>query len=355
MDVTILSAVKPYQGSGDGMTEYAYRLEKLLPEQGVRVSSRYALQEAKKDDIFGVIYTQTIFRMKIASMAKGDSNIMHILNQEIGFAARILKGKFHGRIVSTINDLSRFDPSTHTGAMQNLYNELVKNNTTEAVENSDFLVFISSIVKKDAEKHFGKIRDCAVINDGVSAEFISKKKVPKKPSSKFEVGYIGSFAHHKNVMFIAKTASKIGQERDITFSIYGKGLEEGIIRDYITSNNLSNMRICGFAPEKEKIKTYDSFDAFIFPSFHEGFGLPILEAQSRGLPVIIYKKAHISKEVRKHCIEAENPEHAAQIIENLKENGYNEKKRKEAMAYARSFTWEKTARETLGIYKKMLK
>jgi len=62
----------------------------------------------------------------------------------------------------------------------------------------------------------------------------------------------------------------------------------------------------------------------------------------------------IPKEVRKYSFEAESPEHMAQIIEELKENGYNEKERKKAMEYARSFTWEKTAKETLNVYKKVL-
>ena len=44
----------------------------------------------------------------------------------------------------------------------------------------------------------------------------------------------------------------------------------------------------------------------------------------------------------------------AQIIENIKENGYNEKSRKRATEYARSFTWEKCAMETLEVYKKVL-
>ncbi len=44
----------------------------------------------------------------------------------------------------------------------------------------------------------------------------------------------------------------------------------------------------------------------------------------------------------------------AQIIEDLKENGYNEKLRKKATEYARSFTLEKTARETLEVYKNTL-
>ena len=42
-------------------------------------------------------------------------------------------------------------------------------------------------------------------------------------------------------------------------------------------------------------------------------------------------------------------------IENLKENGYNKNKRKKAIEYARTFTWEKCARETLEVYKNVLK
>ena len=81
--------------------------------------------------------------------------------------------------------------------------------------------------------------------------------------------------------------------------------------------------------------------------------MPIIEAQARGLPVIIYKNGQISKEVRKYCFDAESPEHMAQLIENFKENGYNEKLKKKATEYARSFTWEKCARETLGVYEKI--
>ena len=49
----------------------------------------------------------------------------------------------------------------------------------------------------------------------------------------------------------------------------------------------------GLALEERLIGIYDSFDVFAFPSLYEGFGLPILEAQSRGLPVIIYKYGKI--------------------------------------------------------------
>jgi len=44
----------------------------------------------------------------------------------------------------------------------------------------------------------------------------------------------------------------------------------------------------------------------------------------------------------------------AQIIEDLKKNGYNEKERKKTMDYARSFTWGRTAKETLKVYRDVL-
>ncbi len=110
----------------------------------------------------------------------------------------------------------------------------------------------------------------------------------------------------------------------------------------------------GYLKEENKLNAYDNFDAFVFPSLYEGLGYPILEAQARGLPVVIYKYGKVPKKVRKYCFEAESPEHMAQIIENLKEKGYNEKLRKKATAYARSFTWEKCAKETVEVYKTII-
>jgi alpha-1,3-rhamnosyl/mannosyltransferase len=104
--------------------------------------------------------------------------------------------------------------------------------------------------------------------------------------------------------------------------------------------------------EENKVKAYDSFDAFAFPSMYEGLGHPILEAKARGLLVILYKYGKIPKEVRRYCFEAESPEHMAQIIENLNENGYNKKLQRKATEYARSFTWERCAKETLIVYKR---
>ena len=215
---------------------------------------------------------------------------------------------------------------------------------------SDYLFCDSRQTKEEAIK-LGYDKDKAfIINLGIDNRF-RKRITNEKHSNEFKVGYIGSMRKHKNLKFAISAMNKL-KGRKIYFEIWGKKESEydyliGIVRD-------KNIGFMGFAPEEKLINTYDSFDVFVFPSLYEGFGLPILEAQARGLPVIIYKYGKIPKEVRKYCFEAESPKHMAQIIENLKENGYNRKLQKKATEYARSFTWEKTARETLKVYRKVI-
>ena len=213
---------------------------------------------------------------------------------------------------------------------------------------SDYMIAVSSLVKENAiEWGYDKDR-IFVVNDFIGKEFITKEIKEKKARSKFVIGYLGTFRLRKNVGEAIK-AFMLLKGNDYSFELWGK---QNFEYKNLVKQAANDKRIVfrGPAPEEKIVDIYDSFDAFVFPSLYEGFGLPILEAQARGLPVIIYKYGKIPKEVRRYCFEAESPEHMAQIIEELKENGYNEKKRREAMDYARSFTWEKTAKKTLEVY-----
>ena len=216
---------------------------------------------------------------------------------------------------------------------------------------SDYLICNSTQTKEEAiGLGFDKDK-IFVANLGVDKRFFKPTKL-KNNKNRFTVGYLGAMRKRKNLEFGIEAANLIN-DRDIFFDIWGKKEYE---YEYLRSvANNKNIQFRGFAPENKIVDIYDSFDVFIFPSYHEGFGLPILEAQARGLPVIIYKYGKIPKEVRRYCFEAESPEHMAQIIEQLKENGYNEKERKKAMEYARSFTWERCGRETLEAYQKVLR
>jgi glycosyltransferase involved in cell wall biosynthesis len=69
----------------------------------------------------------------------------------------------------------------------------------------------------------------------------------------------------------------------------------------------------------------------------------------------VYKKGKVPKEVTKYCFKANNPNEAARIITELQKNGYPMAKRNQATRYARSFSWDACAKNTLEIYSNMLK
>ncbi|MDE1824984.1 MAG: glycosyltransferase family 4 protein [Candidatus Micrarchaeota archaeon] len=217
--------------------------------------------------------------------------------------------------------------------------------------NSDYLISISTQTRDEAvELGFERSR-IKVINYGLDSRFFTtiKKRDPQKT---FKVGYIGSFPVRKNVRFAIGAFRKI-EDTNISFDLYArKDMEYSNLAEQ--SGNDRRIRFMGSLEEDKVPSTYDKFDLSVFPSIHEGFGLPIIEAQSRGLPVVICRDSHIPKEVRKMCFEAKDEDHMAQIIMQIKENGFEVKRKKATIEYARSFTWKKNIESTISFYKQAL-
>lgn len=188
-----------------------------------------------------------------------------------------------------------------------------------------------------------------IVGMGVDRRFSSK--IIKKNKKQFTVGYLGSFIKKKNLLF-AISAFKLIDDKNIQMDIWGRKIPT-VYCSQIEKTAASDRRIRlrGFALEEKIVDVYDSFDVYVFPVLRGGFEMGILEAQARGVPVIIYKKSRLPKEVRKYCFEARNEEEMADLITTIKNSGYNHKSRKKAIEYARSFTWQKTVNKTLDAYK----
>lgn len=216
---------------------------------------------------------------------------------------------------------------------------------------ADYIIARSTLTRDDAVRlGFGRKR-VFVVGGAVDERY--RRRLPSKEGrNTYTVGYIGAFRTRKNVAFAVRAFNRV-KDNGIRFDLWGRpAYEYEMLKQEAANPNIS---FRGFAPEKRLVQVYDSFDAFVFPSLYEGLCLPILEAQARGLPVIICSAGMIPEETSKYCFKVRNEDEMAETIEHLKSNGYNEKQRKRAMSYARSFTWEKTAEDTLDVYNKILK
>lgn len=113
----------------------------------------------------------------------------------------------------------------------------------------------------------------------------------------------------------------------------------------------------GYVSDADLLGLYASAQALIFPSWHEGFGLPVLEALGQGAPVICSDRASLP-EVGGEAAIYIDPANAESICLAMLELESNPTRREQRIQAGRRqaarFGWDRTARETLDLYRRVL-
>lgn len=108
-----------------------------------------------------------------------------------------------------------------------------------------------------------------------------------------------------------------------------------------------------YVPGSDLPALYAGATALVYPSHYEGFGLPVLEAISCGVPVICTAATSMSEITAEHAllIQAGNTEQLTEQIRRMLEDAsLRMSLSSAALTRARHFSWEKCARETQAIY-----
>lgn len=108
--------------------------------------------------------------------------------------------------------------------------------------------------------------------------------------------------------------------------------------------------LTGYVSEDDLIALYNSCEMFVFPSLHEGFGLPVLEAMSCGVPTIGSHNSSIPEVIGydEALFDPKDPYAIAdKIARVLREPDFAERLRRHGLERSRLFSWEESARRAL--------
>ncbi len=264
---------------------------------------------------------------------------------------------FAPRSVCLIHDLaSKHFPEAYTPIQKYLLEQ-----TFKKALGSYAIIFISKNSQSDFAKFYPKFQGKSyVVYPGYDKKLfkkISKQKDILHLKSRY-ILYLGRLEKRKNVKNLIKAYEILRRKRDFSIKLVlagNKGFGFAEIQREINSLDAkikSDIIMSGYIPEKNLPHLYAGADLFVFPSFYEGFGIPILEAMACRIPVVCSKNSSMPEAAGSSVqyFDPYVPEDIAKKISNVLTNQkLRQKMIAESQKQIKKFSYEKMATSVLKV------
>ncbi len=240
----------------------------------------------------------------------------------------------------------------------------------QALKKVDAIITDSFASQNDIEQHLGikKERINVIYLAANPVLQAADEKMVKRVKRKFALPknyilYVGDINYNKNIPQLIKAVKYL--PREIKLVCLGKNfysqniLEWQWIETQLAMSDVKN-RVKFITNVKSQMQNelaaiYTGALCYVQPSLYEGFGLPILEAMQCKTPVVSTENSSLI-EVGDKYVQFTKPtaENLAEAVNKVLQWDKNKRTKKieEAYQWSQSFSWEKTAKETLQIYQK---
>lgn len=247
----------------------------------------------------------------------------------------------HPAVVSTIHDIQhelfpQFFPRSELA-----YRRLVYGWT---IRRSARIVTVSDHARATLIEHYGLHPERVVsIHNAVDHARFRPAQFPREPF----LLYPANRWRHKNHATLFDAMAIIRNARpELRLVLTGSGHDRHCVPAGVT--------VLGHVDNEALVKLYQTASALVFPSFYEGFGLPVLEAMACGCPVACSNTASLP-EVAGDAAKLFDPrspgEIASAVLAVLKDG---ERYAARGLAQAAKFTWSSVARQHEDVYRSLM-
>ncbi len=245
------------------------------------------------------------------------------------------------RSVITVHDLAFLRWPEHlTSESRRYFNGQIR----RAVRSADAIIAVSHVTKRDLVELVGAPADkITVVYEAAGLE------IPPADGSGDYVLFAGTFEPRKNLPRLIEAFAEVrrrGYQGQLILAGQPGWNAEATLE--AVARHSDYVRTCPLDP-----RLYTAARLLAFPSIYEGFGLPVLEAMSCGLPVLTSNVSSLP-EIAGDAALTVDPEDVHAIADGiwrlLKDNTLASALREKGRARAAEFSWERAAEETLQVY-----
>ncbi|MBN2865412.1 MAG: glycosyltransferase family 4 protein [Thiotrichales bacterium] len=173
--------------------------------------------------------------------------------------------------------------------------------------------------------------------------------------------YVGTIEPRKNLITLLEAYSRLPMDVRKRWPLILAGYQgwnsQSIHQRIEQAEQEGWARYLGFTPAQDLPLLYAGARLFVFPSLYEGFGLPVLEAMSSGVPVVCSNSSSLP-EVTADCALMTAPDDVVGFTDLIRKGLEDELWRVEAvkkgLEQARTFSWSDCAQQTYQVYQEVL-
>jgi glycosyltransferase involved in cell wall biosynthesis len=220
------------------------------------------------------------------------------------------------------------------------------------------MVFVTS--EPDVAKFVTKSRDrsrIVVIRGGVDTKL--PDQVPEPPQKTYDAVFIGRFHPQKGVLELVDIWKHVCEyNKDARLAMIGLGPLEAQLKDKIVASGLQkNISILGYQDGIPKIKIFKASRMVLHPAVYDSGGMAACEAMSCGLPGVSFDLEALKTYYPKGMLKTtptDIKEFAGNIIRLLEDEDLYQQTRRDALAWAQEWDWDKRAKDILNTLKCLL-
>lgn len=295
------------------------------------------------------------------NLSKYPLNIQRYINPKITTG----KGIFHSSYFRTVNDSNIINITTvHDFTYEYFSNGFTKRihhqQKGRAIKHSKKIICVSQNTKDDLLKFYPQIKEekIKVVYNGVSEDYYPLLQIETNPINKFipfqskeYILYVGDRrSNYKNYKMLIEACQIVKMPLVIVGGGEFSKYEESMLKlklganQYIQLNGITNVQLN---------QLYNHAAFLVYPSLYEGFGIPIIEAQKAGCPVICSNQSSIPEVAGKGAFVI-NEISASKIAEILHQNKSRSEETasiiKQGFLNAQLFSWDKCYQQTKQVY-----